>query len=70
MTNSMGSFLGPHEVSDSMSWEQFRGRLKRQTEGMLTAAQDQVLGTNYIEATTENRHISPACRCVGKETKL
>ena len=47
--------------SDTWQWLQ-RGELKKETEGMMMAAQDQALGTRYIQRAIYGTSISPKCR--------
>ncbi len=42
-----------------------RGHLKRETEGMLMAAQDQALRTKYIRNVIDKEDISATCRLCG-----
>ena len=44
--------------------------MKKDTEGLLTAAQDQALRTNYIRNKIDRQDVSPMCRLCGerKET--
>ena len=45
------------------SWQWLRrGSLKRQTESLIIAAQDQALGTNYRKAKIEHSRESAMCR--------
>ena len=45
------------------SWQWLRrGSLKRQTESLIIAAQDQALGTNYRKAKIEHSRESVMCR--------
>ena len=49
------------------SWEWLsKGTLKKETEGMLMAAQDQALRTNAIKSRIDKQDISPVCRMRGK----
>ena len=59
-----GRFLRcTEEVASSKSWEWLRrGELKKETEGLITAAQDQSLRTNVMKARIEKSHVSPMCR--------
>ena len=43
--------------NDTWQWLQ-RGELKKETEGMITAAQDQALRTRYIQRATNGTNIS------------
>ena len=47
--------------NDTWLWLQ-RGELKKETEGMITAAQDQALRTRYIQRAIDGTNISPKCR--------
>ena len=47
--------------NDTWQWLQ-RGKLKKETEGMLMAAQDQALRTRYIQCKIDGVNISPKCR--------
>ena len=50
------------EVASSKTWEWLRrGELKKETEGLITAAQDQSLRTNVMKARIE-KFVSPMCR--------
>ena len=49
-----------------VSWELIRtGELKKETEGLIFAAQDQALRTNAVEARIENQNVSSKCRMCG-----
>ena len=51
------------EVKDQQTWDLLkRGTLKKGTERLLTAAQDQALRTNYIRNMIEQQDVSPICR--------
>lgn len=51
------------EFAAENSWQWLkRGSLKRQTESLITAAQDQALGTNYRKAKIEHSRESALCR--------
>ena len=43
-----------------------KGKLKKETEGLITAAQDQALRTNSIKNRIDKQQLSPACRLCGK----
>ena len=43
-----------------------RGTLKKETDGLLTAAQDQALRTNYIRNKIDRQDVSPMCRLCGE----
>ena len=47
--------------TETWSWLQ-RGELKKETEGMLMAAQDQALRTRYIQRAIDGQNISAKCR--------
>ena len=50
---------GTENIRDSESWNWLkRGTLKKETGGLLTAAQDQALGTNYIKNKTDKPDVS------------
>ena len=53
--------------NDTWQWLQ-RGELKKETEGMIMAAQDQALRTRYIQRAIDGTTISPKCRkCYQKD---
>ena len=58
-----GRFLRcTEEVASSKTWEWLRrGELKKETEGLITAAQDQSLRTNVMKARIEKSDVSPMC---------
>ena len=43
-----------------------KGTLKKETEGMIMAAQDLALRTNVIKCRIDKQDISPMCRMCGK----
>ena len=47
--------------NDSWQWLQ-RGKLKKDTEGLIMAAQDQALTTRYIQRAIDGTNISSKCR--------
>ena len=47
--------------NDTWQWLQ-RGELKKETEGMIMAAQDQALRTRYIQRAIDGTNIFPKCR--------
>ncbi|XP_068734746.1 uncharacterized protein [Montipora capricornis] len=52
------------EIRDDATWDWLifrKGDLKKETEGMITAAQDQALRTNNIKAKVEKQNQSPLC---------
>ena len=64
-----GQFLRQtEEIRDDATWDWLRkGDLKTETEGMITAAQDQALRTNAIKAKVEKQNLSPLCRMCGEK---
>ena len=63
-----GKFVrGTEEESGSKTWAWLKkGDLKKETEGLLTAAQDQALRTNVMKARIEGANVSPLCRMCGE----
>ena len=58
------------EVRDSYTWDWLeRGTLKKETEGLLTAAQDQALWT-YIRNMINKQDVSLMCHLMVKGRKL
>ena len=56
--------------SESWTWLQ-RGELKKETEGMIMAAQDQALRTRYIQRAIDKQNISAKCRkCNDKDETI
>mgnify|MGYP001795220445 CR=1 FL=1 len=57
------------ELKDGGSWDWMKkGDFKKETKGLITAAQDQALRTNVIKAKCEKQYQSPLCRmCVAKD---
>ena len=56
------------QVRDPESWGWLkRGILKKETEGLLTDAQDQALRTNSIKNRIDKEHVSPMCRLCGEQ---
>ena len=47
--------------NDTWQWLQ-RGELKKETQGVIMAAQDQALRTRYIQRAIDGTNISPKCR--------
>ena len=47
--------------NDTWQWLQ-RGELRKETEGMIMAVQDQALRTRYIQRAIDRTNISPKCR--------
>ena len=62
-----GQFLRQtHDVRGVASWDWLnKGDLKKETEGLITTAQDQALRTNAIKARIEKQDLSPLCRMCG-----
>ena len=53
---------GTEEVRDLRTWDWLkRGILKKETEGLLTTAQDQALRTNYIRNMIDKQDVSLMC---------
>ena len=59
-------------MASSKTWEWLRrGELKKETESLITAAQDQSLPTNVMKARIEKSDVSPMCRmCNAAEETL
>ena len=56
------------DIRDKASWDWLRkGDLKKETEGLITAAQDQSLRTNAIKAKIDKQNVSPLCRLCGEK---
>ena len=54
-------------MMDSESWAWLRkGYLKKETEGLIVAAQDQALRTNWIKKNIDKQNISEKCRMCGQ----
>ena len=61
-----GQFKGETEDLSGVSWNWIRtGELKKETEGLLFAAQDQALRKKAIKAKIENQNVSSKCRMCG-----
>ena len=62
-----GHFLrSTEDVRDSLSWDLLKGGiLKKDTEGLLTAAQDQALQTNYIKNKIDRQDVLQKISCIG-----
>ena len=54
--------------NDTWQWIQ-RGELKKETEGMIMAAQDQALRTRYSQRAIDGTNISPKCRKCNQKDK-
>ena len=68
-----GQFVRETEAqSNEETWRWLKqGSLKRQTEALITAAQDQAIRTNYIKATIAKYQIVAKCRiCRDKNATL
>ena len=66
-----GQFVRGTENRDLESWNWSKRRtMRKETVGLLTAAQDQALRTNYIKNKIDKLDVSPMCRMCGerKET--
>ena len=51
------------DLSSNDTWQWLkRGELKKETEGMIMATQDQTLRTRYIQRAIDGTNISPKCR--------
>ena len=63
-----GQFVrGTEQISDQKTWEWIkRGKLKKESEGFLMAAQDQALWTNSVKKRIDNQNVSPTCRMCGR----
>ena len=59
-----GRFLRcTEEVASNKTWEWLRrGKLKTETEGLITAAQDQSLRTNVMKARIDKSDVASMCR--------
>ena len=59
-----GQFLrDTKNLASNNTWEWLqRGELKKETEGMIMAAQDQALRTRYVQRAIDGTNISPKCR--------
>ena len=54
-------------MSRERTWKWFRrGHLKKETEAMVCAAQEQAQQINSIRHHTDNQDVSPICRLCGK----
>ena len=60
-------FRSTEKVRDYKSWLWLKnGKLKKETEGLIIAAQDQALRTNSIKNRIDKQQVSPACRLCGE----
>ena len=55
--------------SESCNWLK-RGTMKKEMEGLLTAAQDQSLCTNYINNKIDKLDVLPTCRMCGEREEI
>ena len=64
-----GQFLRQtEEIRDDATLDWLRkGGLRKETEGMITAAHDQALRTNAINAKVEKQNLSPLCGMCGEK---
>ena len=63
-----GQFKRETEDLSGVSWNWIRtGELKKETEGLIFAAQDQALRTNAVKARIENENVSSKCRMCGSD---
>ena len=54
------------QVKAKRSWDWLKkGDLKKETEGLITATQDQALTTNVIKTSIEKQDVSSLCRLCG-----
>ena len=61
-----GQFKRETEDLAGVSWNWIRtGELKKETEGLIFAAQDQAPRTNAVKARIENQNVSSKCRMFG-----
>ena len=61
-----GKFKRETEDLSGVSWNWIRtGELKKETEGLIFAAQDQALRTNAMKARIKNQNVSSKCRMCG-----
>ena len=63
-------FRDVQEVASDQSWDWLKnGRMKRETESLVCAAQDQALHTNAIKSKIYKENISPLCRLCNKHSE-
>lgn len=68
-----GAFLrGTVDAEEHHIWRWLsRGQLKNETEGLITAVQDQALRTKTIKAIIDMENIPKTCRlCVERERRM
>ena len=55
------------EVRDKKTWKGLKkGRLKKETEGIIMAAQDQALRSNSIKRIIDKQNVSAKCKMCGE----
>ena len=60
-------FRSTENDRDDKSWLWLKdGKLKKETEGLITAAQDQALRTNSIKNRIDKQQLCPACGLCGE----
>ena len=57
------------DEANSWLWVQ-KGYLKKETEGLIMAAQDQAIRTNWIRHNIDKEDISPSCRSCGERDEI
>ena len=63
-------FMSSFRVRDKKTWEWLKkGRLKKETEGTIIAAQDQALRTNSIKRIIDKQNVSAKCIIGGEGDK-
>ena len=63
VTGSQETVRETEDQSNEETWSWLKqGSLKRETEALITAAQDQAIRTNYIKATIDKSQIDAKCR--------
>ena len=63
-------FRDVQAVVSDQSWDWLKkGRMKRETESVVCAAQDQALNTNAIKSKIYKENISPLCRLCNKHSE-
>ena len=62
-----GQFFRSTQDRDEKSWDWVeKGKLKKETEGLLMAAQDQALRTNSNKCRIDKQKVLPSCRMCGE----
>ena len=66
-----GQFLRQtNDLSSNDTWQRIqRGKLKKETKGMIVVAQDQALITRYIQKAIDGTNTSPKCRKCSQNDK-